>query len=75
MNLDHICFFQPTELQFYKVNDHYFRNGDKEMCQIFRLFHFTKVLTKLSLKGSASLYNILHSTINFSSSYNIDQIR
>ena len=34
-------------------------------------FHFTKVLTKPSLKGSASLSNILHSTINFSSSYNI----
>ena len=30
---------------------------------------------KPCLKGSASLSNILHSTINFSSSYNINQIR
>ena len=31
--------------------------------------------SKLSLKGSASFFNILHATINFSSSYNINQIR
>ena len=67
-------FFQPAELQFYKVNDHYFWNGDKEMCQI-RLFHFIKELTKPSLKGLASLSSILQSTINFSSSYNKNQIR
>ena len=47
-----------------------FENGDKEMCHFFRIFCFTKVLTKPSLKRSASLSNILHSTINFSSSYN-----
>ena len=40
------------------------------------LFHFTKVLTKPSLNfGFTSLSNILHATINFSSSYNINQIR
>ena len=39
--------------------------------KFFRLFYFTKVLTKPSLKGLASLSNILHSKINFSSSYNI----
>ena len=35
INLDHIYFFQPAELKFYYVNDHYFWNGDKDMCQFF----------------------------------------
>ena len=52
-----------------------FEMAIKKRVKFFRLFHFTKVLTKPSLKGSASLSNILHSTINFSSSYNINQIR
>ena len=47
----------------------------KKRVKFIRVFHFTKVLTKPSLKGSASLSNILHSTINFSASYNINQIR
>ena len=38
-------------------------------------FSFSKVLTKPNLKGLASLSNTLHATINFSSSYNINQIR
>ena len=41
------------------------------MSNFLGFFNFTKVLTKPSLKGSASLSNILHATINFSSSYNI----
>ena len=40
------------------------------MSNFLGFFHFTKVLTKPSLKGMASLSNILHFTINFSSSYN-----
>ena len=44
-------------------------------CVIFGLFHFTKVLMQPSLKGSASLSDKLHAAINFSSSYNINQIR
>ena len=52
-----------------------FEMAIKKCVKFFRLFHFTKVLTKPSLKGLASLSNILHSTINFSSSYNINQIR
>ena len=47
-----------------------FEMGIKKCVNFLRLFHFSKVLTKPSLKGSASLSNILHSTINFSSSYN-----
>ena len=42
----------------------------KKRVKFYRLFHFTKVLRKPSLKGLASLSNILHSIINFSSSYN-----
>ena len=34
------------------------------MYQFFRLFHFTKVLLKRSLKGLVSLTNILHATIS-----------
>ena len=41
------------------------------MCQIFKLFYFMKVLRIPSLNGLASLSNLLHSTINFSSSYDI----
>ena len=33
-----------------------------------------KVLMKSSMKGSSSLSNILHATISFSSSYNINKI-
>ena len=40
MNLDHILFIQAAELQFYWVNNHYFWNGDKEMCQFFKAFSF-----------------------------------
>ena len=50
-----------------------FKMAIKKCVKFFRLFHFTKVLTKPILKGSASLSNILHSTINFSSSYNINK--
>ena len=46
----------------------------KKHVNFFRLFHFTKVLTKPSLKGSASLSNLLHATIDFSLSYHINQI-
>ena len=42
----------------------------KKHVKFLGFFHFTKVLTKPSLKGSASLSIILHTTINFSSSYN-----
>ena len=52
-----------------------FEMGIKKRDKFFRPFHFMKVLTKPSLKGLASLSNILHATINFSSSYNINQIR
>ena len=47
----------------------------KERVNLFEPFHFTKVLMRHSLNEWASLSNILHATINFSSSYNIDQIR
>ena len=36
-----ILFFQLAELQFYWVNDHYFRNGDKEMCHFFFWAHLS----------------------------------
>ena len=52
-----------------------FEMAIKKCVEYFRLFHVTKVLTKPSLEGSASLSNILHSSIYFSSSYNINQIR
>ena len=52
-----------------------FEMAIKKCVKYFWLFRFTKVLTKPSLKGSASLSSILHSTINYSSSYNINQIR
>ena len=52
-----------------------FEMAIKKRVKFFRLFHFMKVLMKPSLKGSASLSNILHARINFSSSYNINQIR
>ena len=47
------------------------------MSNFLGFFIFTKVLTKHSLEGSASLSNILHTTVSFSSSYNcyINQIR
>ena len=47
----------------------------RNMSNFLDFFHFTKVLTKPSLKGSGSLSKILHATINFSSSYNINQIK
>ena len=52
-----------------------FEMAIKKRVKFFRLFHFTKVLTKPSHKGSTSLSNILHTIINFSSSYNIDQMK
>ena len=45
------------------------------MSNFLGFFYFTKVLTKPSLEESASLSNILHSTVSFSSNYNINQIR
>ena len=50
-----------------------FETGIKKRVKFFRLFHFMKVRT--SLKRSASLSNILHATINFRSSYNMNQNR
>ena len=52
-----------------------FEMAIKKCVKSLRLFHFTKAPTKPSLNGSARLSNILHSTINFSSSYNINKIR
>ena len=49
-----------------------FEMAIKKRVKLFWLSHFTKVLTKPSIKGSASLSNIVHATINFSSSYNIN---
>ena len=47
----------------------------KKRVIFLKIIHFTKVLTKPSLKGSVSLSNVLQATINFSSNYNINQIR
>ena len=52
-----------------------FEMAIKKRVHFFSLFHFKKVLTKPSLKGSASLSSILHATISFSSSHSINQIR
>ena len=38
-------------------------------------FRFTKLLIRPNLKGSTSFSNILHSTINCSSSYNVNQMK
>ena len=65
-----MIFFQMVETKLHWDNEHYFWIGDEEMCQIFKLFHFTKVFTKPSLKGSTSVSNIMHAIISFSSSYN-----
>ena len=43
----------------------FFEMTIKKCVNFFRLFHFTKVLTKPSLKGSASLSNIMHSLSPF----------
>ena len=52
-----------------------FKMAIKKSINFNRLFHFTKELTKHSLKGSTSLSNILHAIICFHLSYNINQIR
>ena len=52
-----------------------FEMAIKKHVKFFRLFHFTKVLAKPSLKGLGILSKILHAKINFSSSYNINQIK
>ena len=41
-----------------------FEMAIKKRVNFFGLFHFTKVLTKPSLKGWASLSNILHATVS-----------
>ena len=76
MNLDHIYnFFNRLNYNFTRWMTIIFEMAMKKCVKFFRLFHFTKVLTIPSLEGSASLSNILHSTVSFSSSYNINQIR
>ena len=52
-----------------------FEMAIKKRVKGLNFFHFTKVLMKPSPKGLASLFNILHATINSSSSYKINQIR
>ena len=65
-----------------------FKMAIKKIINFIRLFHYTKVLTKPSLKGSSSLSNklpslsnilpslsnILHVKFSFNLSYNINQI-
>ena len=67
-------FFNQLNYNFTRWLTITFEMAIKKCVNFFRLFHFTKVLTKHSLKGSTSLSNIVHSTINFSSSYNINHI-
>ena len=48
----------------------------RKSVKFVRLFHFKKVLTKPSLKGSTSLSNnILHAAFCFTSSNSINKIR
>ena len=67
MNLGYIYFFNWLNNIFTMRMTIIFEMAIKKHVKFFRLFHFTKVLTKPSLKGSASLSNISHATINFSS--------
>ena len=69
------AFFNRLNYNFTRWMTIIFEMAIKKCVKFFRLFHFTKVLTKPSLEGSASLSNILHSTVSFSSRYNINQIR
>ena len=58
----YIIFFNRLNYYFTMWMTITFEMAIKKCVNFFRLFQFTKVLTKPSLKGSASLSNIFHST-------------
>ena len=60
MNLDHIYFFNRLNYNFTGRMTITFEMAIKKCVKIFRLFHFTKVLTKHSLKGQFVLHIAFH---------------
>ena len=72
MNLDHIDFFHMAELQFYKVNDHYFRNSDKEkLSNLLGIFILRKCSGNLVLRDRPLFPAYCMPQNNFSLSHNI----